>query len=492
MKKILSTILLLISILILQACDFSTLSIPRYRKKTTSENIPTENFERSTLDNIASYKDAYSYKDVLKMIGGIDGYMPSTGNVKVLVVPIQFSDVYTSKTSLTKYRTDLERTFFGTDTGYESLSTYYQKSSYGKLNISGEVLPWYSPLNKSTYYEAAYENDSSMSKIMGELAIEAISYYSSSIDLSEYDYDKDGILDGVYLVCNKNLQKYNSLYWSWVSYYNGKKQVDGYDIYQVMWSNISFIYHDDFYKPVEEGKVNAITFIHESGHMMGCDDFYDYSANEYSDSIFGKKLKTSGKGCNLGFGTFDMMDGNVGDHCANTKMMLGWINPYVVTKNTTIKLNKFSSSGDAIIVAPSFNMDSGNLSEYFVIEYYDHDGLANQNIFDSRGYTKSGIRIYHINSRVTLDGSYWSIFKYDNSYTNRAFITLINANTNLKGKTDFIDSSENASDKVFFKEGDKFSPIDNNEYENKLLLNVEISIDELDDENATISIKFKN
>ena len=52
-----------------------------------------------------------------------------------------------------------------------------------------------------------------------------------------------------------------------------------------------------------------------------------------------------------------MMDGNVGDHCANTKMMFGWINPYVATHDVTIDLNKFSTSGDAAL-GVNFNIAS--------------------------------------------------------------------------------------------------------------------------------------
>ena len=89
-----------------------------------------------------------------------------------------------------------------------------------------------------------------------------------------------------------------------------------------------------------------------------------------------------------------MMDSNVGDHNANTKMMLGWITPYVVTQNTTIELNAFSKSGDAIIVSPSFSMEAGNLSEYFVIEYYDHNGLQMTNkkgVYQTAyGYNENG------------------------------------------------------------------------------------------------------
>ena len=489
-KMIMASISLLF-IFMLSACQ---LPVPKFLRKTTND-LPVEEYSRSTLSNIEAYDKAYSYKDVLKLMTGADGYMPSVGNVKVLVIPIKFSNVYTSSTSLESYHRDIERAFFGTDTGYESLSSFYEKSSYGKLKISGEVLPWYTPSNPSTYYENIYANSNSNTSItntLGDLAVEVLKRYEDEIDFSQYDYDKDGILDGVYLICNKNVQKYDSLYWSWVSYYNGNRKIGEYKLYQYMWSTIGFIYSDDFYKEIKGNGVNAISYIHETGHMLGIDDFYDYSANEYKESIFGKKVSKEGKGCNLGAGSFDMMDGNIGDHCANTKMMLDWINPYVITQNTTIELNKFSTTGDAIIVAPSFSMEAGNLSEYFIIEYYDHSGLADQNIYDYRGYTTSGIRIYHINSSVTYDGDYWSLFKYDNSYTKHAYMTIVDANSNLKKKTDFIDSSINATDKSLFQEGDVFIPNNCNEYVNKLLLNVEIKINSVTENSANITISFKD
>ena len=488
--KALYLAILSIFVCMLTACKFP---MPKFLTKTTANDLPEETYSRSTIENIDAYTDAYTYKDVLKMMTGNEGYMPSVGDVKVLVIPIKFSNVYTSKTDLEKYHTDIERTFFGSDTGYESLSSYYYKSSYGKLNITGTVLPWYTPKQSSTYYENIYSSPTeAITEHLAELANEILEYYSSTIDFSEYDYDKDGVLEGVYLICNKNVQKYDSLYWSWVSYYNGSKKFNGYKLYQYMWSTIGFIYADDFYKEIKGNGVNAIGFIHETGHMLGIDDFYDYSANEYKESIFGKKVSKEGKGCNLGAGSFDMMDGNIGDHCANTKMMLNWINPYVITQDTTIELNTFSTTGDAIIVAPSFTTEAGNLSEYFIIEYYDHNGLADQNPYDYRGYTTSGIRIYHINSSIIYDGDYWSLFKYDNSYTNHAYMTLVDANSNLRGKGDFIDSSTNATDKSLFQEGDTFTPINCKEYVNKLLLNVEIKINKVTESSANITISFKD
>ena len=79
--------------------------------------------------------------------------MPRSGNARVLVVPVEFSDFPAS--GMLKgsegAREDLRKAYFGEseDTQWESLKSYYEKSSYGKVNISGQVMPWYRPVNPS-------------------------------------------------------------------------------------------------------------------------------------------------------------------------------------------------------------------------------------------------------------------------------------------------------------------------------------------------------
>jgi len=63
-----------------------------------------------------------------------------------------------------------------------------------------------------------------------------------------------------------------------------------------------------YYSP----NIDAHMLVHETGHMLGLEDYYSYSGLENP--------------C----GGVDMMDLNVGDHDAYSKMVLGWVNPYVV------------------------------------------------------------------------------------------------------------------------------------------------------------------
>ena len=72
-----------------------------------------------------------------------------------------------------------------------------------------------------------------------------------------------------------------------------------------------------------EDKLDTHTYIHETGHFLGLNDYYSDTPT-YSP-----------------IGKHDMMDANVGDHNSYSKMLLGWTKPYLVTGNGTIDLNEF-------------------------------------------------------------------------------------------------------------------------------------------------------
>ena len=82
-----------------------------------------------------------------------EGYkiLPSIGEQKVLVIPVFFEDyVIASCIEDTDNALDhINTAFFGqsTETWWESVKSYYYESSYGKLDITGQVTSWFS-INK--------------------------------------------------------------------------------------------------------------------------------------------------------------------------------------------------------------------------------------------------------------------------------------------------------------------------------------------------------
>ena len=104
---------------------------------------------------------------------GLTRGLPSVGEPKVLVIPVEFTD-YPAPTGMVE---SLNKAFFGRseDTGWESLQSYYYKSSYGKLKITGTVLQPYNTGKKSTKY--TYNNNGDY-----EIIKAALEYYDDVID----------------------------------------------------------------------------------------------------------------------------------------------------------------------------------------------------------------------------------------------------------------------------------------------------------------------
>ena len=235
-------------------------------------------------------------------------------------------------------------------------------------------------------------------------------------------------------------------------------------------------------------KINASTYIHETGHLLGLDDYYDYDA------------ATGSLG---GLGGADMMDNTVGDHNAYSKIMMGWITPTVVTTTQTVTLNPFESSGSCIMVLLDYN--GSYFSEYLLIDLYTNTGLnaahANQN--DSLLYQTSsgkgvayGVRIYHVSSDVEdpYSDDYFSFTTKNNSNSDVALIELVRAN----GKTGYpLETSDgqkyktNGDSTDLWKAGQKLSTVFPNYARNdNKKVNFDIEIVSVSATSATVTITF--
>lgn len=340
--------------------------------------------------------------------------MPSKGNSKALVIPVDFTD-YPAKTDMVS---NLEKAFFGTsaDTGWESLSSYYSKASYGKLNISGTVTSVYQTGKKSTYYSNAYKSNESIDY---EIISAALKHFDSSLNYADYDSDKDGYIDALYLVYTApvDYEGDSDLWWAY-TYEYFTEEVEPYDGVEADF--YTFLGYDFLFETPACGKkltLNTETIIHESGHILGITDYYDY---DDSNGVSG------------GIGGGDMMDANVGDFNAFSKMLLGWVNPYIVTESCSLELASFGESGDCVVIPKNWN--GSIFTEFFVIDYYTPDGL---NAFE-KGYSglfsTQGVRVYHVDATLkTLTeiyndgGSIWDVYKCDNSLTSHQLIALVQA-----------------------------------------------------------------
>ena len=383
-----------------------------------------------------------------------EGCLPSVGSPKMLVVPINLDN----KNKTDKILTDINLVFKGTNeqTGYESVRSYYEKSSYGKLKLDITVMDeWFTPQFSKSFYEN-YQDNKNNGDGSTLLLQEVLEYYDSSIDFSQYDSNDDGYIDGIWLVynCDVNYNTTTSIYWAYVYWDYSEKKYDNKQAYYYAFGGTDFMY------PTKEEagtydpsgiKVDAHTFIHETGHLLGLDDYYDYD----------KHLGATG-----GLHGADMMDGNIGDHGSINKLLLGWIEPIVVIGKgaITMDLESFTETGKCLIVTDR-KLDS-IYNSYYIVEFYTNTGL---NVYDKpiQGY---GIKVTKINAEKNIidgevelnSGSYQCGFKYDNSDETELFVNLICDASDIK------EVGYSLSNAVLFTENEK---LENNNIFFKLIVN---------------------
>ncbi len=350
---------------------------------------------------------AENVKDVTDQGYYIDG-CPTTGSPAVLVIPVEFKDASAASKG---YTTEALANAFekGGETDYYSVYDYYYISSYGQLTLDVTVLDeWFCPkYDSSYYYNATYDYFGDKVAIGDQLILdEALAYLADTMDLSRYDSDNNGIIDSVVLVNTLDIGE-EDFYWAyryWNIYTDDEGyyyEYDGVSANDYLWASYQFL--NESYDSqgnaiyTDSSVMNTYTYIHEFGHILGLDDYYDMS-------YIGEPLE----GC-------DIMDSMLGDHNAYSKFNLGWITSsrlVVTDTSVTLTLEDFSKNGDTIILANNWDERLGAYQEYYVLVYYTNNGL---NSGDENGYfLRDGVVVYHINASLykeEFDGTvYYDVY----------------------------------------------------------------------------------
>lgn len=404
------------------------------------------------VSELTPVKSLYTYKDYddnsyYHSQGYPQGYSPNQGDANYLIIPVWFndSDTFIKMENRETVRDDIRKAYLGTEeeTGWESVKTYYAKDSFGNLNISGVVSDWYE-IDKSytDYFDGNATN---------ALVKSATKWYKETKNggqpLTDFDCDKDGFLDSVILIYAA--PEYYSLiysgmygqdadisnlwaYTSWIMDARLKNKYDpGPDTF--FWASYDFMYGMNIaglktgkftygHGETEHVKIDSHTFIHETGHLFGLPDYYNYGG---------------GKSYSL---QFSMQDHNMGAHDPYSRFSLGWSKAYVPTETTKFTINTSEEDGNFILLSPQYNGSA--FDEYLAIELYsptrlnELDTTYNYSYY-SKGPNATGARMFHVDSRLFS-------YKTNKVTSNPKDKMIINATTNSDGNrsTDLAGKSE--------------------------------------------------
>ena len=333
---------------------------------------------------------------------------PSKGTQRLLVIPVAFTDYARYKTDA--IREDIYATFFGKpeETGWESLSSFYYKSSFHQLNIQGVVSEWYDSGMSTSQFAALSDASHSNYDPTWTMLEDAVKWYKANYNTKglEFDNNNDGFLDGVWLVYGapnytNDTRLDSDVFWAYTFYdasvfdhIRYQSDLDGLKKnpapYHYCWASF-----DHMYEGYGKSRVDAHTYIHETGHLMGLPDYYVASSTDAYKTNYGP------------MGCVDMMDANVIDHNAYSKMSYGWVTPYVPETSCTITLHPSASTGECLILPTSGGWNGTPFDEYMLLEFYTPTEL---NYSDARttytngvrGFTTPGIRLFHVDSRMVL------------------------------------------------------------------------------------------
>ncbi|MCL2329294.1 MAG: M6 family metalloprotease domain-containing protein [Bacteroidetes bacterium] len=315
--------------------------IARSKRNRTSDEA---NFLRTISLRLSHSKSQLSSSSSIPKLrsSGVDltqKAFPATGERKLLCILIGTPDRGFVKTQ-NEFNNLFNQVGYSVDGADGSVRDYFLEASYGQLNLSTDVVGPFTASKDMAYYTYNYARTQ-------ELILEACAMaHNSGVDFSVYDNDKDGVIDGLYII------------------YAGHGQESGAS--NSIWAHAGWLPETQFngvwvqnYACSPERRYNSGTYMthigiicHEFGHTLGAGDYYG--------GIFAET------------GPWDLMAGGSWNNDGRTPPHP---NPYVKIYNynwaTVTELN----TPQVVTVSPSiddktafYKVNTTTPGEYFLIE----------------------------------------------------------------------------------------------------------------------------
>ena len=308
---------------------------------------------------------------------------PFVGKRKALAILVNFADMnMASPEPYEEYDMMFNMEGYSKYGHIGSVSDYFYDQSYGNFELEFDVV---GPITVNKGYSYYGQNVSGNDAKVYEMVVEACTIADKHVDFNDYDWNKDGVADLVYLIYagyGENEGAPSETIWphkSGISYYEdeiGLLRLDGIII--------------DTYACSSEldgstgKKPNGIgTICHEFTHCLGLPDIYDVRYN----GGFGMDIWDIMSG-----GSYNGPEGNGEIPCgysAFERYLLGWLD--LVELEGPCIIEEMPSLGDAGIAYAIYN--DNNRNEFFTLE-----NRQNKDWFSYAGTinTAHGLLVTHI------------------------------------------------------------------------------------------------
>ncbi|MBQ7261691.1 MAG: chitobiase/beta-hexosaminidase C-terminal domain-containing protein [Lachnospiraceae bacterium] len=374
---------------------------------------------------------------------GLDPITPAEGDVNALVLITEFENYKFTE----QFKNDLKTRIFANDPKWDttaegqaeslpsvesypkdSLRGYYQRASYGKLKINGEISSFVSPHTREWYEHGdldEFDNEELYLDAVNSWVEDVLKEHDESdgktdleyLDerLSSFDQDHDMRIDACYFACAGGNTGWGSRWWSYRA--ASKIRIGSYQL-----SSLVQVV-DSISKAGVSGKDDVAdyleTFIHETGHFLGLVDYYSYDSNKSKDKV----------------STHAMMQDNYGEQDGFAKMLLGWIpkeNVWVITDKQvynpkekswqdytgsySLTLKPYAETGDLALIIPKRN-DSEDWNwiydQFIMAEYYknsENDTFIDSTYTDQNGkvvtvHASDGLRLFLVYGKLNYNGT---------------------------------------------------------------------------------------
>lgn len=354
-----------------------------------ADRTPVEKQFLLTAHKIDFYRDALSMKHVenkqksLSQVSGraVQKSYPLKGSPKSLVILANFSDIkFSSSTAQKDYTRLLNEKDYSDFGGYGSAKDFFEISSNGVFSPEFVVVGPYDLPQPCEYYGAPSGGENDIRA--HQMIVDACKAASNDIDFSEYDTDKDGKVDNVFV------------------YYAGHNQAEHAPDWTI-WPHRHALYYDnlmlDGVKVFDYACTSELrgmsgttrcgigTFCHEFGHVLGLPDFY--ATNDARHPTLG---------------TWDIMDqgsyNNAGcsppTYSSYERYFLGWLTPELLSEEKLYSLPPLVTSNKAYIVSSNGKHPGSGQNpspaEFFMIENRRAIGM------DSYAVPAEGLLVSHV------------------------------------------------------------------------------------------------